>query len=74
MLGGRVFRYPAPVRRHSSDGLVHVAEMRIITRDHVAMLLFLIATGPQVVDEGLSGPEQIFDTKIAEAIVAANAP
>ena len=44
--------------------------MRIITRDHVAMLLFLIATGPQVVDEGLAGPEQIFDTKIAEAIAA----
>ncbi len=58
----------------SNDGLVHVAEMRIIIRDHVAMLLFLIASGPQVVDEGLSGPEQIFDTKITEAIVATNAP
>ena len=34
----------------------------------------LIASGPQVVDEGLSRPEQIFDTKIAEAIVATNAP
>ena len=56
------------------DGLIHVAEIRIITRDHVAMLLFLLATGPQVVDEGLAGPERIFDTKIAEAIIAANAP
>ena len=58
------------VEVESNDGLVQVTEMRIIIRDHVAMLLFLLATGPQVVDDGLAGPEQIFDTKIAEAIAA----